>query len=122
MGWPKRGRCINTNEIEALIQNIEVKDVCSFGEKTTTVDLITYACFRVNGTSGQCSPEMESWEFAEDCEKRVKELIKYRKLLFIGFLHQQEAGVPVSIKEYLDFLSGLDKGITNLILIHFIIC
>jgi len=35
--------------------------------------------------------------------------------LFIGFLHQlKEAGVPVSIKEYLDFLSGLDKGITNL--------
>ena len=35
--------------------------------------------------------------------------------MFIGFLHQlKEAGVPVSIKEYLDFLSGLDKGITNL--------
>tara|TARA_B100001142_G_scaffold165234_1_gene165204 strand:- start:1668 stop:2846 length:1179 start_codon:yes stop_codon:yes gene_type:complete len=35
--------------------------------------------------------------------------------LFIGFLHQlKEAGVPVSIREYLDFLSGLDKGITNL--------
>ena len=35
--------------------------------------------------------------------------------MFIGFLHQlKEAGVPVSIREYLDFLSGLDKGITNL--------
>jgi len=35
--------------------------------------------------------------------------------LFIGFLHQlKEAGVPVSIREYLDFLSGLDKGVTNL--------
>jgi len=35
--------------------------------------------------------------------------------LFIGFLHQlKEAGVPVSIREYLDFLAGLDKGITNL--------
>jgi len=35
--------------------------------------------------------------------------------LFIGFLHQlKEAGVPVSIREYLDFLSGLDKGIINL--------
>tara|TARA_Y100000766_G_C18546260_1_gene430686 strand:+ start:57 stop:437 length:381 start_codon:yes stop_codon:yes gene_type:complete len=74
MQWvdPRRGRCINTNEIEALIQNIEVKDVCSFDEKTTTVDLVTYACFRVNGTSGQCSPEIENWEFPEDCEKRVK--------------------------------------------------
>ena len=74
MQWvdPRRGRCVNTNEIEALIQNIEVKDVCSFDEKTTTVDLVTYACFRVNGTSGQCSPEIESWEFPEDCEKRVK--------------------------------------------------
>tara|TARA_E500000075_G_C6984729_1_gene319007 strand:- start:650 stop:1813 length:1164 start_codon:yes stop_codon:yes gene_type:complete len=30
-------------------------------------------------------------------------------------LHQlKEAGVPVSIREYLDFLAGLDKGITNL--------
>ena len=28
MQWvdPRRGRCINTNEIEALIQNIEVKE------------------------------------------------------------------------------------------------
>ena len=35
--------------------------------------------------------------------------------MFIGFLHQlKEEGVPVSIREYLDFLSGLDKGITNL--------
>jgi len=35
--------------------------------------------------------------------------------LFIRFLHQlKEAGVPVSIREYLDFLAGLDKGITNL--------
>jgi len=35
--------------------------------------------------------------------------------LFIGFLHQlKEAGVPVSIREYLDFLGGLDKGVTNL--------
>jgi uncharacterized protein with von Willebrand factor type A (vWA) domain len=35
--------------------------------------------------------------------------------LFISFLHQlKEAGVPVSIREYLDFLAGLDKGITNL--------
>ena len=35
--------------------------------------------------------------------------------MFIGFLHQlKEAGVPVSIREYLDFLSGLDKGIINL--------
>ena len=74
MQWvdPRRGRCVKTNEIEALIQNIEVKDVCSFDEKTTTVDLVTYACFRVNGSSGQCSPEIENWEFPEDCEKRVK--------------------------------------------------
>jgi hypothetical protein len=74
MQWvdSRRGRCIKTNEVEALIQNIEVKDVCSFDEKTTTVDLVTYACFRVKGTSGQCSPEIESWEFPEDCEKRVK--------------------------------------------------
>lgn len=35
--------------------------------------------------------------------------------MFIGFLHQlKESGVPVSIREYLDFLSGLDKGVTNL--------
>ena len=35
--------------------------------------------------------------------------------MFIGFLHQlKEAGVPVSIREYLDFLGGLDKGVTNL--------
>ena len=74
MQWvdSRRGRCIKTNEVEALIQNIEVKDVCSFDEKTATVDLVTYACFRVKGTSGECSPEIESWEFPEDCEKRVK--------------------------------------------------
>ena len=35
--------------------------------------------------------------------------------MFIRFLHQlKEAGVPVSIRENLDFLAGLDKGITNL--------
>ncbi|MDG2000874.1 MAG: VWA domain-containing protein [Alphaproteobacteria bacterium] len=35
--------------------------------------------------------------------------------MFISFLHQlKEAGVPVSIREYLDFLAGLDKGIANL--------
>jgi len=35
--------------------------------------------------------------------------------LFIGFLHQLKgAGVPVSIREYLDFISGLDSGIVNL--------
>jgi len=35
--------------------------------------------------------------------------------LFIGFLHQLKgAGVPVSIREYLDFISGLDAGVTNL--------
>jgi|TARA_B110000438_G_scaffold150122_1_gene144351 hypothetical protein len=74
MHWldSRRGRCITTNETEALIQNIDVKDVCSFDEKTTTVDLITYACFRVKGEAGKCVPEIESWEFAEDCEKRVK--------------------------------------------------
>ena len=74
MQWvdPRRGRCVKTNEVEALIQNIEVKDVCSFDEKTATIDLVTYACFRVKGTSGECSPEIESWEFPEDCEKRVK--------------------------------------------------
>ena len=29
MQWvdPRRGRCINTNEVEALIQNIDVKDI-----------------------------------------------------------------------------------------------
>jgi hypothetical protein len=74
MQWidSRRGRCIKTNETEALIQNIEVKDVCSFDEKTATVDLVTYACFRVKGVAGQCTPEMEKWEFPEDCEKRVK--------------------------------------------------
>ena len=35
--------------------------------------------------------------------------------MFITFLHNlKESGVPVSIKEYLDFLAGLDAGITNL--------
>ena len=35
--------------------------------------------------------------------------------MFIGFLHQLKgAGVPVSIREYLDFISGLDSGIVNL--------
>ena len=68
----RRGRCVQTNETEALIQNADVKDVCSFDEKTTTVDLIIYACFRVKGEAGKCVPEIESWEFAEDCEKRVK--------------------------------------------------
>ena len=68
----RRGRCVQTNETEALIQNADVKDVCSFDEKTTTVDLIIYACFRVKGEAGKCVPEIESWEFVEDCEKRVK--------------------------------------------------
>jgi|LWDU01.1.fsa_nt_gi hypothetical protein len=74
MHWldARRGRCVKTNETEALIQNADVKDVCSFDEKTTTVDLIIYACFRVKGEAGKCVPEIESWEFAEDCEKRVK--------------------------------------------------
>ncbi|HIG09375.1 MAG TPA: hypothetical protein EYQ51_06430 [Alphaproteobacteria bacterium] len=74
MHWldARRGRCVQTNETEALIQNADVKDVCSFDEKTTTVDLIIYACFRVKGEAGKCVPEIESWEFAEDCEKRVK--------------------------------------------------
>lgn len=35
--------------------------------------------------------------------------------MFVGFLHQlKESGVPVSIREYLDFLAGLDAGVTNL--------
>ena len=74
MHWidTRRGRCITTNEVEALIQNVDVKDVCSFDEKTTSIDLVTYACFRVKGEAGKCSPEIEYWEFAEDCEKRVK--------------------------------------------------
>jgi len=74
MHWldARRGRCITTNEVEALIQNVDVKDVCSFDEKTTSIDLVTYACFRVKGEAGKCSPEIEYWEFAEDCEKRVK--------------------------------------------------
>ena len=74
MHWldARRGRCVQTNETEALIQNADVKDVCSFDEKTTTVDLIIYACFRVKGEAGKCVPEIENWEFAEDCEKRVK--------------------------------------------------
>jgi hypothetical protein len=74
MHWldARRGRCVQTNETEALIQNADVKDVCSFDEKTTTVDLLIYSCFRVKGEAGKCVPEIESWEFAEDCEKRVK--------------------------------------------------
>ena len=74
MHWvdTRRGRCVQTNETEALIQNVDVKDVCSFDEKTTTVDLIIYACFRVKGEAGKCVTEIENWEFAEDCEKRVK--------------------------------------------------
>ena len=35
--------------------------------------------------------------------------------MFISFLHQLKgAGVPVSIREYLDFLAGLNAGVTNL--------
>ena len=67
----RRGRCVNTDDSKALIQNSEVKD-CSFEEKTTEVDLINYACFRVKGEKGVCNAEIESWEFPEDCEKRVK--------------------------------------------------
>ena len=34
--------------------------------------------------------------------------------MFIGFLHQlKESGVPVSIREYLDFITGLDAGLTK---------
>ena len=74
MQWvdTRRGRCVNTDDTSALIQNTDVRDECSFEQKTTEVDLITYACFRVVGVSGMCSPEVESWEFPEDCEKRVK--------------------------------------------------
>ena len=74
MQWvdTRRGRCVNTDDSSALIQNIEVRDKCSHEQKTTEVDLITYACFRVVGESEVCSPEVESWEFPEDCEKRVK--------------------------------------------------
>jgi len=74
MQWveTRRGRCVNTDDTSALIQNSDVKDVCSFDEKTTKVDLINYACFRVVGKSGTCEAKIESWEFAEDCEKRVK--------------------------------------------------
>ena len=74
MQWvdPRRGRCINTNETEALIQNIDVKDKCSFDEKTTSASLVTYACFRVRGEAGVCQADIEYWEFADDCEKRVK--------------------------------------------------
>ena len=74
MQWvdPRRGRCINTNETVALIQNIDVKVVCSFDEKTTSASLVTYACFRVKGEAGVCNADIEYWEFADDCEKRVK--------------------------------------------------
>ena len=35
--------------------------------------------------------------------------------MFAGFFHQlKKTGVPVSIREYLDFISGLSKGITEL--------
>ena len=35
--------------------------------------------------------------------------------MFISFLHQLKgAGVPVSIRGYLDFIAGLNAGITNL--------
>ena len=74
MQWveTRRGRCMNTDDPKGLIQNFDVSDVCSFEEKTTEVDIITYACFRVLGESGVCSPKIESWEFADDCEKKVK--------------------------------------------------
>ena len=74
MHWveTRRGHCVNTDDIKGLIQNFDVKDVCSFEEKTTEVDLITYSCFRVLGESGVCSPKIESWEFSDDCEKKVK--------------------------------------------------
>jgi len=74
MQWvdPRRGRCIITNEIEALIQNMDVKDNCSFDEKTSKQSLVTYACFRVKGEAGVCQADIESWEFPDDCEKRVK--------------------------------------------------
>ena len=74
MHWvdPRRGRCINTNEVEAFIQNMDVKDNCSFDEKTSMHSLVKYACFRVRGEAGVCQADIESWEFADDCEKRVK--------------------------------------------------
>ena len=74
MQWvdPRRGRCINTNETVALIQNMDVKDVCSFDEETTSASLVTYACFRVRGEAGACQADIEYWEFADDCEKRVR--------------------------------------------------
>ena len=74
MQWveTRRGRCVQTDDVKGLIQNSGVKENCSFEEKTTEVDLINYACFRVKGEKGVCSAEIESWEFAEDCEKRVK--------------------------------------------------
>ena len=35
--------------------------------------------------------------------------------MFTGFFHKlKKSGVPVSIREYLDFISGLDKGVTQL--------
>ena len=74
MQWvdPRRGRCVTTNETEALIQNMDVKDNCSFDEKTSKHSLVTYSCFRVRGEAGVCQADIESWEFADDCEKRVK--------------------------------------------------
>tara|TARA_Y100001960_G_C14768067_1_gene878198 strand:- start:2504 stop:2872 length:369 start_codon:yes stop_codon:yes gene_type:complete len=74
MHWvdPRRGRCIKTNETEALIQNIDVKDKCSFDEKITSANLVNYACFRVRGEAGVCQADIEYWEFSDDCEKRVK--------------------------------------------------
>ena len=35
--------------------------------------------------------------------------------MFIGFFHKlKKTGIPVSIREYLDFISGLGKGVTQL--------
>ena len=35
--------------------------------------------------------------------------------MFTGFFHKlKKSGIPVSIREYLDFISGLDKGVTQL--------
>ena len=48
------------------------KDNCSFDEKTSKHSLITYSCFRVRGEAGVCQADIEPWEFADDCEKRVK--------------------------------------------------
>ena len=74
MQWvdTRRGRCVNTDDTFALIQNTGVREECSFEQKTTEVDLVTYACFRVKGEAGVCQADIEFWEFADDCEKRVK--------------------------------------------------